>query len=221
MPWMGFFNKMALADIYVIFNHVQFKKRYFDNRNLICSPHGETRFIVVPVKTKERYHQAFRDVEIEHDQPWQRKLLSTVRHFYRKAPFFQPYFDELADIIGGNRHHLLVDLNMDIIRFFRRNLGISTPMIYSSDLPVENHKASDLVLQICRLQKADLYLCGPSGRDYLEVEAFRNHQVAIQWLDYAVPVYQQLGGGFVSNLSTLDLLFNHGPESLNILMQHQ
>jgi WbqC-like protein family len=220
MPWLGFFNKMARADLYVIFNHVQFKKRYFENRNLIVSPQGKTRFIGVPVKTKEKYHQAISDVEIDHDQPWQKKLLSTVRHFYGKAPFFQVYFDELADIIGGQNHRLLMDLNMDIIHFFRKNLGISTPMIYSSDLPVESYSASDLVLQICRLQKADLYLCGASGRDYLKVEEFYNHQITIQWLDYVVPVYQQLCGEFIPNLSTLDLLFNHGFRSLDILMQN-
>ena len=35
MPWLGYFHKMKMADVYVILDKVQFKKRYFENRNYI------------------------------------------------------------------------------------------------------------------------------------------------------------------------------------------
>lgn len=218
MPCLGFFYKMARADIYVIFDHVQFKKRYFENRNLIVSPKKETSYIGAPVITKGRYTQAIRDVQIDNSQDWKRMLLEKVKHFYSKAEHFEKYYEDLQSVLISKEHCRLVDFNVDIISFFRNHLGISTPMLFSSQMDVEGYHGSDLILQICLMNTADTYLCGASGKDYLREEDFVRNGVNIEWLNYNSPIYQQLCKNFTANMSTLDLLFNHGQDSLNILM---
>lgn len=218
MPWMGFFNKMARADLYVVFDHVQFKKRYFENRNRVVSPQGEVSYLGVPVKTKGRFTQAINQVEIDDTQDWKRPLLKTAALYYGKAPHFRRYFDELHSLVQEAEYTELLALNMALIGFFCRHLGIATPMVFSSAMDVSSFKASDLILQICLQNGADVYLCGASGRDYLQQEDFTRHGIRIEWLDYRCPPYKQLCSSFVANLSTLDLLFNEGPESLRIIM---
>ncbi len=218
MPWLGFFNKMALAELFVVFDHVQFKKRYFENRNCIVSAKKEVSYIIAPVISKGRYMQSIMDAEIDNTQNWKEVLLKKIRFFYSKARYFDKYYDPLHVMINGKEYSRLIVLNIDIINFFRENLGIATPMVFSSKMDVQAYKGSDLILQICLLNKAGVYLCGASGRDYLKENDFSQRGISIEWLDYKSPEYSQLGEGFTPNMSTLDLLFNHGEDSLNILM---
>ena len=89
MPWAGFFNKMTQSDLFVILDHVQFKKRYFENRNRIVSPRGKVSYITIPVKTKGKYIQSICDVEIDNAQAWKDLMLERIRHSYSKAPFLK------------------------------------------------------------------------------------------------------------------------------------
>ncbi len=219
MPWSGYFYKMALADRYIVLDHVQFKKRYFENRNRVVSPKEDISYIRVPVKTKGSHFQSIRDVEIDNTQNWQGKLLGTLQHYYNRAPYFNRYFEEMHSLIYARDYIKLFELNMEFIGFCRKHLGISTPIVFSSSLNVDYYKASDLILQLCILNNAKIYLCGASGKDYLQQEDFGRKGVRIEWIDYESPVYAQLGANFVKNLSALDLLFNHGERSRDILLK--
>jgi hypothetical protein len=216
MPWMGFFNKMALADEYVIFDHVQFKKRYFENRNRIVSARGEINFITVPVLNKECI-QPINRVEIDNSRDWKRKLLKSLMHNYSKAQYFEEYYADLEQRIVNKKFDSLIALNMMFINFFREHLDIKTPMVYSSALDVSSFRGSDLILQICLKEKTDTYLCGSSGRDYLKQDEFKQKNVNIEWIDYKSPHYKQTCDQFVPNLSTFDLLVNEGPGSKEII----
>lgn len=219
MPWLGYFHKMLHAGTYILLDHVQFKKRYFENRNRIVSPRGEVWWIGVPVKCKGRYTQAIADVEIDGDGHWARTLLERVRHAYGKAPHFRRYFDELAHTVSGREYGRLVDLNMALIGFFRRHFGIDTPLVFSSGQGVNGSKGSRLILDLCLKAGAGRYLCGASGKDYLVEEDFARAGVEIEYLNYTPPIYPQLCPNHVSHLSSLDLLFNAGPEAGRILAQ--
>jgi hypothetical protein len=220
LPWLGFFYKMSLAEEYIVFDHVQFKKRYFENRNRIVSSQGAVSWVGVPVISKGRYIQAIKEVEIDNSHNWKKKLITTVEHYYSKSTYFKRYFEEFRTIIDDFNGNLLIDLNLSLIHFFRKHLHITCPMRFSSDIleSGEERRGSDLILQLCLLANAQVYLCGPSGRDYLKLEEFSKSGIAIEWIDYQHPRYEQLSKTFVPYMSTLDLLFNHGEMSSEILM---
>ncbi len=79
---------------------------------------------------------------------------------------------------------------------------------------------SDLVLNICKDLGATQYLSGPFGRDYLDLSRFQNNGIDVIFHDYQHPVYKQKSHQFKAYLSVVDLLFNEGPDSLNILLNH-
>jgi hypothetical protein len=71
---------------------------------------------------------------------------------------------------------------------------------------------------MCLKMKADLYIFGTQGKNYADREAFQKAGIGVYFQEYQHPVYEQLHGQeFSSFLSLVDLLFNHGEESLNIL----
>jgi hypothetical protein len=217
MPWLGFFDKMMRVENYVVFDHVQFKKRYFENRNRIKF-NDQPMWLSVPVKSKGKYLQPINEVETDNSTDWQKKLWESIRHVYSKSPCFGQYGPELKTIIFAGPYLRLIDFNLAIINWLRSVLRIDTPFFFSSQLEVDDFKASDLIREICHRMKADRYLCGPSGKDYLHIDDFKRAGIEIVWQEYEHPAYPQPGNDFIPYMSTIDLVFNCGPASRDIIL---
>ena len=101
-----------------------------------------------------------------------------------------------------------------------RDLMIATPLVYSSEMGVGGAK-SELVLNLCRATGASTYLSGALGRHYLDEASFAAEEVAVQYQVYVHPVYTQCRPGFEPYMGILDLLFNHGSESRDILLNEK
>ena len=216
MPWLGYFDKMQKVDKYIVFDHVQFKKRYFENRNRIKQ--GNTAvWLSVPVKTKGKYLQRIKDVEIDNSSSWQRKIWERIKHCYLKSRYYKNYNEELETLLFSKEYDNLIDINLTFIKWFRKILNINTPMGFSSDMDVEAYKASDLILEICLRSGANQYLCGLSGKDYLKLEDFNASGVDVITQDFKHPKYEQRGYEFVPYLSMLDMVLNCGLDSQKIL----
>ena len=97
-------------------------------------------------------------------------------------------------------------------------MGIETPLLRSSEMKLSGEKTERLV-SICRELGATHYLSGESGSDYISQEDFSNPGIELEYQNYEHPVYPQRYPGFVPHLSTIDLLFNCGEQSLSILKQ--
>ena len=211
LPWTGFFHKMMCADLYVYLDHVQYRKDYFQNRNKIVNKEGKEIWATIPIRSRGM-HETILDKEIV--DGYSKKYISLIESSYKQSKYFDIYFDKLR-LIFMNKHRKLIDLNIDIIDFFREELDISTPTVRSSDLNINSSK-SEMNLDICLTLGADSYITGPSGLDYLDINSFSNHNIEILVHKYFAPVYQS--EHFYPNLSTLDLLFNQGENSRQIIL---
>ena len=216
MPWLGFFNKMKRADLYIIFDHVQFKKRYFENRNRIKAK-DQYLWVTLPVKSKNRYLQSILDVEIYNGSDWQRKIWEKIRHSYVKTEFFDEFSNSLKNLIFEKKYEKLIDFNLSFIEWARKVLEITTPMKLSSALGMSEYKSSGLIFEICRRVGANQYLCGPSGKDYLDLDQFKAAGIEIIWQEYKHPEYTQWRGKFIPYLSILDAIFNCGLNCRDII----
>jgi hypothetical protein len=124
---------------------------------------------------------------------------------------------ELESILLGKSHATLAALNLEILRFLMRSLGIETPIVKASDYVFQGAK-SERVLDMCRQLKADVYIFGAQGRDYANVNQFLAAGVKPCFQEYRHPTYRQLHGEFLPYMSVIDLLFNEGPRSRDILL---
>jgi len=216
LPWLGFFDKMTKSDYFVYLDNVQFKKRYFENRNRIRTERG-SQWITVPVLTKDCYHQKINEVIIDNEQDWRRKYLNTIRHAYAKARYLGEYIDELEKIIQRGFERL-VDLNLALIEWGREKLEIRTPTILASQIREYKEKGSDLILAMCKDLGAKVYISGPDGRKYLELDSFGKENIRVIYHDYEHPVYQQLHQSFLSHMSIIDAFFCEGDSKLRKLI---
>ncbi len=214
LPWLGFFEKMQRADLFVLLDDVQFSKGDFQNRNRVKGSAG-VQWLTVPVVHK--FPQKINDVEIAGDD-WRQKHWKTLVSCYSRSPHFEklvPVFEEFY----GRQWKKLGELNVSAIQLLARLLHVEKKIVLSSELNVAGQK-SDLILNICKQVGATAHYSGVMGGAYLERESFRQAGIEIVVQSFDHPTYQQLfmkKQGFVPNLSVLDLLFNYGANGLELL----
>lgn len=215
LPWQGHLDQYAWCDHFVIYDDVQYDKHGWRNRNRILTPQGSIGWISVPVRVKGA--PLVNEVEVDYSQPWRRKHLETLRQAYSKAPFFDWLYPDLQAYYGHD-WPLLVDWDVQGLRWLTQKLGMPWKGILSSEMGVPGRKTERLV-GICRLLQATQYLTGDAARDYLDESQFEAIGVSVLWHGYQHPSYRQRGEAFVSHLSIVDLMFWCGPNSLEILWQ--
>lgn len=217
-PWLGFFHKMTLVDEYVYLDNVQFKKRYFENRNKIrTNSRAGFEWICIPVITKGRYTQTINKVEVDHTQNWRSKYLNKIYLVYKRARYFDARYETIECIINS-KYDLLVEYNYAIINYVCSLFEIRKQFHVSSEILKDREKinGSDLILELCRYSDATSYVSGPAGRDYLESERFIKEGIGIAYHDYVHPQYRQMYEPFVPYMSSLDYIFNH--QDKNVLL---
>jgi hypothetical protein len=216
LPWLGYFERIARSDVHVVLDHVQFEKNSFTNRNKVRTREGST-WLTVPLATKGTFGQlAIRGLEFAPNDPWQRKHWATLRMNYARAPFFARYAPAYEALYARSWDGFMPMVRA-LLQQHLSDLEIATPLVFSSELGVGGAK-SELVLNLCRATGATTYLSGKMGRDYLDLPAFAAAGIGVAFQDYEHPVYAQTAPGFESAMGVLDLIFNHGPASREILL---
>jgi len=214
-PWAGYFDIMDQSDIFVLLDSVQFTARSWQQRNRIKTPTGP-RWLTVPVLSKGRRYQNIPDVRIDPASDFGRRHLETIRHCYRRAPFFKDYFGNIAAILA-RPHERLVDLNVEIIEWIRQRLGIRAQLVRSSTLGIESHNVQ-LLVDICKAVHGSRYLSTPGSHVYIDKNnLFPDQGIELVYHAFSPPTYRQLHGGFTPRLSILDLLMNEGPVSAALI----
>jgi len=216
LPWLGYLHRIAVSDLHIVLDHVQFEKNSFINRNKVRTQTGWC-WLTVPLATSHRFGDLAIDrVQIIDDPRWARKHWQTLRQSYARAEHFARYAPWLEELYQRPQHRL-AELIAEMTAWQLEQFGIRTPLVYSSQLGATGAK-SELVLNLCREVGADVYLSGPLGRDYLDESAFRRAGIEVAYHDFRHPVYKQIHGEFESGMAAIDLLFHHGPDARSILI---
>lgn len=213
--WLGLVDKISRADTFVILDNVQFRKNYFQNRNKIRTEKGWT-WLTIPVK-KHPLDTKISEIEISYNQDWIEHYLGLIKNNYREAKYFSWFYPGLEKIIL-KKYRYLLNLNLKLIKYILKQFEVKTKIIRNSELKLPEIKGgSKTVLEICRTLSADIYLSGISGKDYLDLPAFESSGIKVIFQEFCHPAYKQLRDPFIPCMSSIDLLFNYGPKSKDIL----
>lgn len=214
LPWLGYFDMMDSADVFVLLDIVQFEKQSWQQRNRIKIAENHFQWLTVPVI--QNLGQKINAVKIKNLQPWRRKHWGTIEQFYKRAPYWKLYSDGLTAIYSQSWEYLF-ELNLALINFIKEHLGIKTELIKASQIPVSGKKVR-LLTNICHYLKADVYLSPARAANYIEQDnIFKSEEISLIYHQYEHPVYTQLFSGFMSYMSSIDLLLNEGPKSFHII----
>ena len=214
LPGLRLFDKIARADVFVYLDTVPMESSGYENRNKIKTAQG-WQWLTVPVLRRGYQDRPISSIKINNDIPWQRKHRKSLEQAYRHAEYFSWTMNGLAGLYE-QRFDLLTAINAHQMLVFFAMFKI--PTVFSWSAHGYEGKKSDLVLDICKKHGATRFIFGAKGRDYAKVEDFEREGIEVEFQDYQYPVYPQLHGAFLPNLSVIDLLFNMGPKSLEILV---
>ena len=217
LPWLGLFHKIALAETFVYFDQVQYLPKDWMNRNKIRTKDGSI-LLTVPVLRKGYRDLKTSEIEINNSTNWQKKHLRSISLNYKKSPYFENYIPFFEDVYS-RKWEFLGDLNEYMLKWFLDELGIKVNFLNAKNFKFEGEKSS-LILNMCKKLDASTYIFGTLGKDYANVHEFEKNNVKLIFQDYNHPKYSQLYNEFVSHLSVIDLLFNHGPKSLEIILSN-
>lgn len=219
LPWLGLIDRASRCDVFVVLDSVPYSKNYFYNRNRIKTANGLT-WLTVPVLTKGCEGQDFTETRIDNRENWREKHWKSIFYSYKKAPFFEESCQRLENILK-REWEFLVDLCLETFHYILEIFDIRTRIVRASELGVQGRKEG-LVISICKQLQATHYLSGPDGKNYLTPDLWAKQNMMVDFQNYIHPIYRQLHGEFIPNLSVIDLIFNYGGLSgLEILTSGQ
>ena len=162
-PYMGFFQKMTKADLFIILDDVQFKKNNWQNRNRIKNKAGQDEWITIPVPKKST-SQKINEVMVSDDPHWRSKILKKFKYNFSfdATPLYEP--------------SKLIDINMNSIFWAMEKLKINKPIVMASEISNQGQKTQRLI-NLLKEVGANTYISGPSGKNYLDMELFGNIEV--------------------------------------------
>ena len=215
LPWLGYFDLIDQSDICVFLDDAQFSRQSWHQRNRIRTPRG-LEWLTVPVQTRGRPELLICEAEIANNAGFPRDHIRALEVHYARSGHLRDYLPELQELLQSRLAHLH-ELNMQLIRWIAGNLGIEARFECSSSLGGQG-KRSGLMLDICKRVGADCYL-SPAGASYLaeELDVSRTGELKVAFHNYEHPAYRQVYDPFIPYASAVDLLFNCGAESLEII----
>lgn len=202
-PWLGFFHKLSLSDVYVILDDCQATKRSWINRVYIRN-RDVADWLTVPVLYKHRSTQLVSEMLINRAERWRVRHLKTIRQQYSRSPFFAEAEALMQEVLERDWENLM-ELNLFCIDRVLRRLGLQVEMRRASELGYEPALATQRIINIVRAAGGDTYVCGMGSGGYLEEDLFDRQGLGLVYQQYRpLPYDQGPGREFLPGLSILD-----------------
>lgn len=210
-PWLGFFDKIARSDVFILLDHVQFQKTGGTWSNRVkLRVGGESRWVTAPVVRNYHGVRAINEMEFQPNDPWRDKLLKCLVSNYTRAQFFHDTMELIESLILNSENNL-ARYNGAAVMAIAKYLGLPTGKFrWSSELGIEE-PSSEMLISLTHAAGCDAYMCGGGAEGYQEDAAFSAAGVDLIYQNFQHPTYPQVGTKeFVAGLSVIDALMNTG-----------
>lgn len=209
-PWLGYFDKLIRADVFVLLDHVLIQKTGSTWSNRVkLKIGGEGRWVTAPI-ARASGEQAICDVVFDDTRPWREKMLQTLRLSYGRAPYFSEVID-LVEPLVLNPERYLARYNRNALEAIATALHVPTTKIVSSSSLDVVGCGTNALISITQAVGGTAYMCGGGAAGYQEDQQFEANGLSLMYQSFNVPQYGQFDQKpFVAGLSVLDALFSLG-----------
>lgn len=218
VPWLGYFEQIAVADVFVYMDDVPYTKKDWRNGNQLKSPYG-VKNIGFPVRKHPR-GTLIKDVEISYNTRWESAFLNQLNEWYKKAPYFDVVISLVHDVII-RRYDKLWELNYHLNNAILSYLEIPTPIFFSSQAECRTDNKVDRIIEICRHFDGDVLFDGKKAQGFLDSHYMRERGIEVIFQDYKHTPYKQLWGDFTPYMSIIDAIMNLGKSSRGVIVNDQ
>ena len=210
-PWLGYFDKIARADVFVFLDNVQFPKKggTWSNRAKLLVG-GEPRWMTAAIDRNFSGTRTIREMSFLQNNPWRTKLLKTIEGSYGKHPHFDEAMSLLAPLLM-NLEPNITAYNISLVTAVAQRLGLDISKLRrASELPHEG-VSNELLCSITKSVGGSVYLCGGGADGYQDETVFQRSGVSLARQNFTHPEYLQHGrSNFDPGLSIIDAAMNLG-----------
>ena len=215
-PWVGMFEQIRQADVFVHYADVAFSKGSFVNRVQLKTATG-WEWMTIPLVSRQ-LGDLIQDLVADDSEDWRRRHLQRLAELYRPAQYSEEML-ELVRSVYDRSYSRLSDLLIAscdaVCEYF--GLARQTRFLHSTELAIAGN-SSQRVLNIVRHFDGTRYVTGHGAKNYLDHEAFEAAGIAVEYLDYRRLPYPQLHGPFNPHVSILDLIANCGRGGIKFII---
>jgi hypothetical protein len=190
-PPVYYFSKIIQSKEIIIETQENFNKQTYRNRCIILGANGPLN-LTVPIQHGEELKTPIKDLSISYHSNWQLIHKRAIESSYRNSPFYEYYIDDFARFFKEKPANL-IEFNTQILNTCLEAIGYKAVIKYTEDYKEE------------------------AENDYRYSISPKRPLESVHFPDYHQVFSDRFS--FVPNLSILDLLFNNGPETLDILLK--
>lgn len=212
-PYIGYFQLIRAVDQWVVFDHAQYMRHGWVNRNRILHPQAGPKYIIVPL-AKHSFSTAINRLKIKTEQPWAERIIGQLQNAYQKrAPNYQPVMELVSDCLSNAGDDLCALLTRGLQAVCDR-LQIDFDPIMASELGIDPESVAhpgQWALRISENLGARTYINPVGGRELFKADEFEASGVKLKFLETHPISYQQADDRFHENLSIIDvMMWNSG-----------
>ncbi|RYE29208.1 MAG: wbmP [Hyphomicrobiales bacterium] len=210
-PWMGYFDKIRRADVFIFLDAVDYPRAGSGGMGSWCNRvqvniQEEARWVTCPLK-RATLGTPINAIAIDDGQPWRAKLLRTLDANYRKAAHYHHAMALLEPLIVSPNNNLAT-FNIAAIQAIAHYLGMETRFVRQSSLSGEG-RATDLLISLVRAVDGQAYLAGGGAGGYQQDEAFAAARMDLVYQGFEPRSYGK-ETKFIAGLSIIDYLMHDG-----------
>jgi len=198
MTYLGpihYFTRFLLYTSICIERYENYTKQTYRNRCVICSANGSLS-LIIPVLKGDEHKILMRDIRIDYQKHWQKLHWKSIESAYRSAPFYEYFIDDIAGFYG-KKYDFLFDFNIEILYTLLKMLDLNVNIGFSDEFIPDASENFDDMRDLIHPKKS--YQIDPTFSPVVYNQVFRNKH------------------GFIPNVSIIDLIFNEGPDAVEIL----
>jgi len=219
MPYLGYFALIKHTDQWVVFDTPQFPRHGWVERNRILKPDEGWQYIRIPL-IKFRRDTAIKDVRINVDEDYQRRIIAQLGHYKKKAPFYKNVIEIMSQILSLNTNSI-VQLNNYALKILCDYIGI--PFYYTifsdfSDRIPKIQNPDEWALEISKHLNASEYYNLPGGMEFFDRNKYINAGIELKFLEIDLDEYDQKRNNFKSALSIIDVIMFNSSNDIKLML---
>ena len=206
-PYLGQFDLLAQADLWLAYDQAQFIRHGWVNRNRVLHPSTGWQYISVPLK-KHPYTIPICEVEISPLYDWREDLFKRLGHYRKEAPYYRQVIAFLEELLAPPEENLS-RLNVALFRAVAKLLEISTPIVVFSQMGLgitPEHGPENLAMQLCHAIGADEFINPPGGAALYDPARLASNGIRLRIQSFSNMTYPCGRYPFEPALSILDVL---------------
>lgn len=195
LPPIEYFSVLKKHTTILLEHQEHFVKQSYRSRCHIYGANGLLKLAIPIIHSGER--TPIKEIKISYTNNWQKIHWKSIESAYRCSPYFEYYESDFSHFFLEKKYEYLITLNTELLQLLLKILKLNSIQITSTQ---------------------EYYKTVNNSADYRSIISpkipFEQNKL------YEIKPYMQVfenKHGFIPNLSIIDLVFNEGPNAINLL----